>query len=149
MHGAFRSFSLFCHGLLAGEVTFTYVTLLLYFFYTSAQTHENVGGRRMPESNLLETIVISTIYQQQNCLDTVIKGVLFLEKKQSSTSPSPPTTNATFSFKVGFIVVSYRLLGQQNNFSELKQQWRWRVRKRHLKREFVLPQILSFLFYLA
>ena len=67
----------------------------------------------------------------------------------STPPPSPtPTTTTTFSFNVAFIVISYKLF-EQNNIGELKQQPRRRLQKRHLKREFVPPQILSRLFHLV
>ena len=74
--------------------------------------------------------------------------MLFFWRKNNLPSPLPPfptlTTTTTFSFNVAFIVISYKLF-EQNNIGELKQQ----LQKRHLKREFVLPQILSRLFHLV
>ena len=77
----------------------------------------------------------------------------FFGEKTICHLPTPPpfptpTTTTTFSFNVAFIVIPYKLFGQ-NNIGELKQQLRRRLQKRHLKREFVPPQILSRLFHLV
>ena len=79
--------------------------------------------------------------------------MLFFWRKNNLPSPPPPsltpTTTTTFSFNVAFIVISYKLFGQQNNIRKLKQQPRRRLQKRHLERELVPPQILSRLFHLV